>query len=567
MLLKTAEIRNFRCLSSVDLDLDPTTILIGENNSGKTSFLDALRICLSRSITRRGAGLEDYDYHLSSPSKHPQEAGELSITLDFIVNDDTPADVIQAIGDLIVFDSAAKRHAILQLKSVFDKSVRDFVSDWNFLDCSRNPLGAKAKRPQQLVTFLQYTPIFYLTALRDAAREFNSRSTFWAPFIRYPGMADNMRDKLQQELTALNHEVLKAHTSLQKVKAHIGKVQGIVSSGKAGIVDIDALPGRITDLLSRTQINITAVTGAKLPLEYHGSGTQSLAVIFLFEAFLSTMLVEQYHQLSEPILTLEEPEAHLHPCATRSLCKALEAVPGQKIIATHSGDLLACVPLSSVRRFYRKDGFVRVGSLAANTLSPEDLRKIEFHLQSSRGELLFARCWLLGEGESEYWVFSQAARIIGYDTDHLGIRVVNTRHSGVEILVKTANDFGIAWYFVGDGDQQGEHDKRTCEEYLGGRDASKHLHLLKYGNIDILLCAEGFGHIYEAHVSEQKKNMVTARQGTQAYWEQVVNAQPNREKPARIREVMTEMNQRGKSAVPKELVKIIQSAVALSEGK
>lgn len=135
MLLKTARIRNFRCLSGIDLELDPTTILIGENNSGKTSFLDALRICLSRSIMRRGAGLEDYDYHLSSPSQHPQEAGEMSITLDFILNEDTPEDVIQAIGDVTVFDSTSQRHIILQVSSSFDKSVRDFGSDWNFLDC------------------------------------------------------------------------------------------------------------------------------------------------------------------------------------------------------------------------------------------------------------------------------------------------------------------------------------------------------------------------------------------------------------------------------------------------
>ncbi len=35
-------IRNFRSLKQVDVYLDNLTVLIGENNSGKTSFLEAL---------------------------------------------------------------------------------------------------------------------------------------------------------------------------------------------------------------------------------------------------------------------------------------------------------------------------------------------------------------------------------------------------------------------------------------------------------------------------------------------------------------------------------------------
>jgi len=38
----TARIHNFRSLKEVEVALDSTTILIGENNSGKTSFLEAL---------------------------------------------------------------------------------------------------------------------------------------------------------------------------------------------------------------------------------------------------------------------------------------------------------------------------------------------------------------------------------------------------------------------------------------------------------------------------------------------------------------------------------------------
>lgn len=42
--IKITDVRisNFRCLKNVEVPLDDLTILLGANNSGKTSFLDAL---------------------------------------------------------------------------------------------------------------------------------------------------------------------------------------------------------------------------------------------------------------------------------------------------------------------------------------------------------------------------------------------------------------------------------------------------------------------------------------------------------------------------------------------
>lgn len=567
MLLKTVTIKNFRCFKEVSVPLDRTTVLIGENNSGKTSFLEAVRLCLTRGATRRTDWLDQYDYHLASSEVEPHQADELSITLDFVADAQLSEELVQALGDVLVFDDQNVHHVILRTKSRYDDITKTFTSDWEFLDSKGNSLGPKTKRPQLLASFLQLAPFFSLSALRDASREFQGRATFWAPFLRSTAIPDDIRQKLQTEIDALNNEVLKAHGSLQALKTHLAKVQKVVAAGHAGTVDIEALPGRISDLLAKAQINITASTGAPLPLSRHGAGTQSLAVIFLFEAFLATMLTEQYDKLSQPILGLEEPEAHLHPSAIRSLWAALEIMSGQKIIASHSGDLLARVALRSVRRFCLENGSVSVRWLQPGTLTPDEEQKIAFHIQSSRGELLFARCWLLGEGESEYWVFSEAAEILGHDLDRAGVRFVNTRHSGVELLLKVANTFGIGWYFVSDSDEQGCADRKCCNAYLEGRDASKHICVLPHPNIEVFLCMNGFGGVYEAGVSKQKQARVTAKKGSPEYWAQVVDSQPNKEKPARIRQAMVQMRQKGKASVPRLLKQIIEAAIALAEAK
>ena len=48
MRLSRVEIRNFRSIRHVVVDLGQTTVLVGPNNAGKTAILDAIRIALTR---------------------------------------------------------------------------------------------------------------------------------------------------------------------------------------------------------------------------------------------------------------------------------------------------------------------------------------------------------------------------------------------------------------------------------------------------------------------------------------------------------------------------------------
>ena len=50
MKLKKIQIENFRGITSLDMQLGNTTVLIGENNTGKTAVLDALRFALRGTI-------------------------------------------------------------------------------------------------------------------------------------------------------------------------------------------------------------------------------------------------------------------------------------------------------------------------------------------------------------------------------------------------------------------------------------------------------------------------------------------------------------------------------------
>ena len=83
MKLTEVTIRNFRCLVDVTIPIDDTTVLIGENNSGKTAFLDALRIALPRSIAGRATPFDEYDYHMCKTGDSPKTCAGIVIELWF----------------------------------------------------------------------------------------------------------------------------------------------------------------------------------------------------------------------------------------------------------------------------------------------------------------------------------------------------------------------------------------------------------------------------------------------------------------------------------------------------
>ena len=86
---------------------------------------------------------------------------------------------------------------------------------------------------------------------------------------------------------------------------------------------------------------------------------------------------------------------------------------------------------------------------------------------------------------------------------------------------------------------------------------------MPYENIELLLCENGFGEIYEGQMSGQKARP-TADRGTAEYWRQVLKALPTRgfSKPAAAAEAVDRMT---KATVPEPLVKILNKAVALAK--
>src|SRR5262249_43941788 len=288
-----------------------------------------------------------------------------------------------------------------RVSAKYDKAAQDFAVEWCFLDKAGNQLPT-ARQPKLVADLQQFAPVFLLSAVREASQHFHAKSSFWGPFTRNSQISAEQREEIEGQIEEINQAVLDGHKPFEVVKDSIAQTGKLLPLADKDLVSVEAIPARIFDVLARTQVKLASQTGARLPIAQHGAGTQSLSVLFLFEAFLQSQLTKTYDKNSEPILALEEPEAHLHPSAIRALWSTLDNLAGQKIIATHSGDLLSAVPLAAIRRLARKNGVVEVFRVKPTTLDQRDLEKVSYHIRSARGSLLFARCWLLVEGWTDY---------------------------------------------------------------------------------------------------------------------------------------------------------------------
>lgn len=356
MRIHEIRIKNFRSLLDVVIPVDPeTTVIIGENNAGKSAVLDALRIALpQRGTGRRGLSVGDYDFHLKAKDEDPQKSSPIEIDIELRENkpDEWPSNLVSELNEVIQTNlTTGTDYIYLRMTSQYSKSSKSYETQWHFLNASREPQTVgRAASPSHFVNFSKYVVVFYLSALRDAFEEFSSRSQFWGQLLKAVDIPDQKRTAVERAIENLNSELLKLDPSLAKVTSTLQKIEKVIIQGVNQSVSIRALPVRVLDLLSRSEIAVQGRgSDVRFPLTRHGQGMQSIAVLFLFEAFVENLLSTVYKKETEPILCLEEPEAHLHPQAIRALWTEIQKTGTQTIVTTHSPYLAQNVPLRKLR--------------------------------------------------------------------------------------------------------------------------------------------------------------------------------------------------------------------------
>jgi putative ATP-dependent endonuclease of OLD family len=348
---------------------------------------------------------------------------------------------------------------------------------------------------------------------------------------------------IEQKLSSLNHEIISVLGNISLLKENLKKSTAVVTGEYEASIDIEPLPTNINDLIKKASVILQSTTGIKLPLDKFGSGAQSLSVLFLYEAFLSVLLKEEYDKFSEPILLIEEPEAHLHPSAIRLFWHFLVAMPGQKIITTHSGDILASVPFSKIRRIVGLKGVNRIKQMSEASLNEQEKRVLRNYIKYSRGELFFAKCWLLVEGETEQIFFENLLNHDGF-LDKKGIRIIQFTQLSLDVILKLAESLCIRWFLISDGDPAGQvYTLKATNVIPVGVPQDDYIFTFVESTLEVNLMINGFNGFYVSKLTAQTMSRVQGIPGTLPYYESVYNAVKNSiSKPQTIIEIVDAVN-------------------------
>ena len=258
MLLTNLHIQNYRGIKSAQINLDNTTVIIGENNCGKTSVLHILRSCLSGLKSGGRAPFEELDLHFENSAADPSTAPPIQITLTFEEKTagEWSAEVDQKLGGdggiIALIPPTDKSRIQLRVTAQYSAVTKEIDHSYDFLDAAGNPLPPKNRG--RLSALQQMRPLFYLSALRDAAKEFSKTAQFWSPFVKNSQIDPTKKAEIEERLEEINAEIIEAHGTFRDVKVHLDKVNELVNLGAENVVSIDAIPAKVFDMLNKTQV-------------------------------------------------------------------------------------------------------------------------------------------------------------------------------------------------------------------------------------------------------------------------------------------------------------------------
>ena len=288
MTIQIDEIRisGFRGLENVAASLPRITVLIGTNNSGKTSLIKALQLALgdySRYIT-------DEDFHIDKKEKR---RGQILVDIRFISVDNSGErkqefddEWAQEFEDRIRAEPDGKQfHAIRtivkpdQTKGGF--LVERYVLDvWpEFENWQDEAPGSKSKFTKRY----DLIPFISIDAQRDIHHELNEKTSFIGRVLSSIQYEETDVKKLETMIEAINAEAVNKSDPLKALKGHLDLLNQ--SFGGTGNAEVTPFPKKIRDLSKRFSVHFGDTATNSFSMEYHGMGTRSWASMLAVKAF------------------------------------------------------------------------------------------------------------------------------------------------------------------------------------------------------------------------------------------------------------------------------------------
>ena len=453
MFLSKLKIKNFRKYKELEVSFKQgLNVLIGENDGGKTTIIDAIRILL---------GTQSQEYYRIDEKDFNDKNLELEIECIFKFQDKSERKVAKFL-EWITFDDEDKPVLIVRLRAY----IKDFMIK---KEITAGESGTDSRF--YLVDELRAT---YLKPLRDADKELIS-----GRYSRLSQILKNHKLFLGKEK---KHEFIDI---MKKFNLQINKYFSENGDGKEVLSTIDKhlsnFLGKEKNDDYKTNINITEnnlfsiLNSLNLKLSENKIGLGTLNQLYMA---LELLLFETEGNILNLCL-IEELEAHLHPQAQLRTIKHFQNKNNENnqiILTTHSITLASSVKLENL--ILCKNNKAYPMRAEYTKLEECDYKFLEMFLDATKANLFFAKGVILVEGTAENILVPTIAEIIGKPLHEYGVSIVNVgniaffKYSKIFLREKEEEKLDIPVAIITDLDIKDNHN---CKGIVLG---TKNLNLL-----------------------------------------------------------------------------------------
>lgn len=455
-------IENFRSIKNLELTLSMTNVVIGANNCGKSNFLKAINVALSQNRTISSddiyvdkdevldnAKCATIDIMLRPVDDTNKVVSNFSdfwigvFTEGWITTGDSIGDYV-GIRTILQYDALRNDYIV----------VRKQITDWGDTISSASVSRRKAFTGDMNI----YISSFYMDAQRDVVDDIKDRKSY---FGRATSRVDLPQEKvleIERQLNDVNSQIVQSIPALSQTATRISAIAATVGAVD-GTIQIEPLARKMTDLHKGMDVVFRDGNAARLPVSQHGMGTRSWISFLTLGAYVDwekqRLIEDDPESESYIMLTMEEPEAHLHPQAQQKLYSQLCNFSGQKIISTHSPSVVSQANLADLIHFEKINGRTTAHNFDAENYTQDEKNRIRREVISSRGELLFSKAIVLCEGVTE----EQALPIFfrekfNIDPAFCGINIIGIGGQNYKTFLNLIKDFNIGWFIFSDGEAQ-----------------------------------------------------------------------------------------------------------------
>ncbi|MFH6988172.1 ATP-dependent endonuclease [Flavobacterium collinsii] len=478
MYISKLVIKNYRTFREFEIDLKPLTLIIGENNIGKSNLLDSIGLILGQDVSyNKRRVLEVADFNYGAIYKFKTDILNFDIPLNEIIFPeifieatltDWDEDQESVVGDWYsnadfteitltyrfapgprfdkLEDLQRQRDFITKFIEEHSQDVYDALLPSAKLDLINFPIskyfytiyGGGNSSSNANIYHLNQLKFELLDALRDACTELVASHNSRLLFRILNSKEEEKYQDLKGQLVGLQ-QAINDNETLQEIKngisVQLDKIS-LATDETSNLVDlIFSLPD-VSDLLKK----ISLIYGDNpIKIERNGTGRNNLLFISLVLSYVED--VTRGHSSYFRVVGLEEPESHLHPNLQDHLAHNIESLiknEGSKdfrkdiqlLITSHSTHITTKINFENTVVLYKDGDKIEshyiLDGFSQNALGKKQIKYLNKYLDAVNTNIFYSRKIILVEGISEKLlvpVFFE--RIFKHSTEKSSCCVVN----------------------------------------------------------------------------------------------------------------------------------------------